>query len=415
VAHLLTSELPEHREAGFVLLQGMPPYQVSRVVRFMKDPLGKMPRSARTAVERYLRHREAEPERFDRAVVRSRKALKHLYASLHVKPNPRADAILFKDSPPRGSLPAVVKELAGSTDPATQARMIVEHKVPYTIAVGAVRKVTPTVLVALIDAMSPQEVINHLKTLKARGALDHPDLKALIDAKLEAAKTDRRVSAYKAQVASDAAGLGGETAEQLREVREEQVKKHGSIRRPTALLVDKSASMHEAIEVGKHVAALISGITEAELYVYAFDRIPYPVRADGDDLAAWEKAFRHLKAENTTSIGCALEALRKKGQRVEQILIVTDEEENAPPRFVDAYQRYCEEVGGQADIVIVRVGRASQQLETQLREIGAPLETVTFRGDYYALPNLVPLLSRPSRLELLMEILDVPLPKRADL
>lgn len=415
VAHLLTSELPEHREAGFVLLQGMPPYQVSRVVRFMKDPLGKMPRSARTAVERYLRHREAEPERFDRAVVRSRKALKHLYASLHVKPDSRADAILFKDAPPKGSLPAVVKELARSTDPATQARMIVEHKVPYTIAVGAVRKVTPTVLVALIDAMSPQEVINHLKTLKARGALDHPDLKALIDAKLEAAKTDRRVSAYKAQVASDAAGLGGETAEQLREVREEQVKKHGSIRRPTALLVDKSASMHEAIEVGKHVAALISGITEAELYVYAFDRIPYPVRADGNDLAAWEKAFRHLKAENTTSIGCGLEALRKKGQRVEQILIVTDEEENAPPRFADAYRRYCEEMGGQVDVVIVRVGRASEQLETQLRELGTPLETVTFRGDYYALPNLVPLLSRPSRLELLMEILDVPLPKRADL
>jgi hypothetical protein len=35
-----------------------------------------------------------------------------------------------------------------------------------------------------------------------------------------------------------------------------------------------------------------------------------------------------------------------------------------------------------------------------------------FTGDYYALPNLVPLLSRPSKLELLVEIMDYPLPKR---
>jgi len=39
-------------------------------------------------------------------------------------------------------------------------------------------------------------------------------------------------------------------------------------------------------------------------------------------------------------------------------------------------------------------------------------DTFTFAGDYYALPNLVPLLSRPSRLELLLEILETPLPER---
>lgn len=35
-----------------------------------------------------------------------------------------------------------------------------------------------------------------------------------------------------------------------------------------------------------------------------------------------------------------------------------------------------------------------------------------FAGDYYSLPNLVPLLSRPSKLELLMEIMQFPLPQR---
>src|SRR5919108_5458563 len=58
VGNLLTSELPEHRDAGFVLLQEFPPYQVARVVDFMKRQRGKLPRSARTAVTRYLRARE---------------------------------------------------------------------------------------------------------------------------------------------------------------------------------------------------------------------------------------------------------------------------------------------------------------------------------------------------------------------
>ena len=61
VGNLLTSDLPEHRDAGFMLLQEFPPYQVARVVDFMKARRGKLPRSARTAVVRYLRAAGEEP------------------------------------------------------------------------------------------------------------------------------------------------------------------------------------------------------------------------------------------------------------------------------------------------------------------------------------------------------------------
>ncbi len=412
IAHLLTSDLEPHRSAGFVLLQELPPYQVSRVIAFMKRQLGKTPRSARTAVERYLRKREADPRLFDRAALRARKALKHLYASLHIRPGERADRILFKDDPPVDSLLHVVKQLAGASTSAEQARLIIEHKLPYTVAVGAVRKVTPAVLVALIDAMSPQEVINNLKSLKARGALEHREVKELIESKLDQARGDDRVSAYKASVAAEATGLGGETARRLEKITEEQVKKRGTIRRSTALLVDKSSSMHQAIEIGKRIAAMISGITESELVVYAFDTVPYPITADGDDLAAWEKAFKLIISNGATSIGCALEVMRRKRQKVEQIIVVTDEGENTAPRFADVYQRYRDELGVAPDVVIVRVGNATQHLQQPLRRMKVPLDVVNFDGDYYSLPNLVPLLARPSRLDLLLEILAVPLPQR---
>ena len=136
VGHLLVSGMPEHREAGFMLLQELAPYQVGRVVDLMKQTLGKAPRSARTAVRRYLQNREKNPVFFDRAALRNRKAMKHLYATLHIRPDMRADQILFKETPPEGSLAFVVKQLAGAATPLEQAEIIVTYNLPYTIAVG---------------------------------------------------------------------------------------------------------------------------------------------------------------------------------------------------------------------------------------------------------------------------------------
>jgi hypothetical protein len=414
VAHLLTSDLTEHRDAGFIMLQEFPPYQVARVVDFMKQHRNKLPRSARTAVQRYLKVRESNPALFDRAALRGRKAMKHLYASLHIKPSERANAILFRDQPPVGSLADVLKQLAKAESAAEQARLIVEFKLPYAIAIGAIKQLTPTVLVALINSMTPQEVINNLKSLKARGAMDHPEVKALIDGKLDEASKSARVAAFKAQVAADAADLDEDTLARLEKVTNEQVKRRGVITRPTALFVDKSGSMEHAIELGKRLAALISGITQADLFVYAFDNIPYPVTAQGKELTDWERAFQHIKAGGGTSIGAPLEAMRKKRQIVDQIIIVTDEGENAAPYFGEVYKTYCRELAIMPNVVIVRVGGYCNWLESQLKGQQAPIETFTFAGDYYSLPNLVPLLTRPSRLELLVEILDMPLPVRSD-
>ncbi|MBI3928711.1 MAG: VWA domain-containing protein [Armatimonadetes bacterium] len=414
VGNLLTSSLTEHREAGFVLLQEFPPYQVARVVDFMKRHSGKVPRCARTAVARYLRKRESDADFFDRAALRGRKAMKKLYASLHIKPGERADAVLFKDQPPEGSLAFLVKELSRAVTPEEQARVIVEHRIPYTIAVGAISRLTPTVLVALIDAMSPAEVINSLSSLKRRGAMDHAGLKALIDEKLEAARQDVRVSAFKAKVAADVSQLDAETAARLEKITEDQLKARGRIARPTALLVDKSSSMDAALEVGKQIGAMISGISETELVVYAFDTMPYPIKAQTDDLASWERAFKNLQAGGCTSVGAPLEAMRVRKQSVEQIILVTDEEENTAPYFAEVYVRYVEELAVRPNIVIVRIGDCRDYLESKLRAINAQVDTFTFGGDYYSLPNLIPLLVRPSRLELLMEILETPLPVRKD-
>jgi hypothetical protein len=448
IVNLVLSAFEGHRDVGLALLRQLPPYQVVRVLDFINGrkqtrkvrpdaKLGRRkqaeaaapetavqtvvtdyglfrnpPRALKTEITRYLREREADADWFDSTVLIARKAVKRLYALLHVAPGERAQKILFDEDPPADSRVFALRQLVKATTPVEQARAILEHQIPYRVAATVIQQMTPTVLMALLERMSPQELINNLGALKRRGAFDNQDLKTQIERKLEAAKTGTRVSAFKAEEAMKAADLSADVRRKLEAVADTQVKAKGRIVRPTALLIDKSGSMNVAIELGKRIGALISTICEKELYVYAFDTMAYPVERAGGDLAAWERALMGIAAGGGTSCGVALEYMRRKGQYVEQIIMVTDEDENTAPLFVDALQKYRAEVKADPNVCFVRTPGARTLLEERCRQAGILADAFQFEGDYYSLPNLVPLLSRPSKLELLMEIMEYPLPVR---
>lgn len=388
----------------------LPPNVVTESFGLFRNP----PRSLRTEIVRYLREREADDDWFDGSVLVARKAIKRLYALNHVKPGERAQRILFDEDPPRDSRLFVLRQLAKAATPDEQARAIVENAIPYRVAATVVRQMTPAVLKALIESMSPQEVINNIASLTQRGAMDDPAAKALIEQKLEAGKTAARVSAFKAGKAIEAAGakVAAGVKAKLEGVADAQVKAKGRIERPTALLIDKSGSMALAIELGKRIGAMISAVCTADLFVYAFDTIAYPIEPAGADLASWERALVGINAGGGTSIGVAVEAMRLKQQYVEQIILVTDEGENTPPLFVQTLQKYRQALQADPSVCIVRTPGATSGIEAQCNAAGIAVDVFQFAGDYYSLPNLVPLLSKPSRLELLMEILAHPLPRR---
>jgi hypothetical protein len=182
---------------------------------------------------------------------------------------------------------------------------------------------------------------------------------------------------------------------------------------------------------------MIAGVCEAELYVYAFDTMAYPIGAgrpglpgflgrllpglaaqepiEEDEIASlarWEQAFAGIKAHGSTSCGVAIEMMRRKEQVVEQIVMVTDEGENSSPRFAQALEAYRETLKADPHIVFVKTGRSSRTLEQACQQMAVAFDAYEFKGDYYALPNLVPLLSRPSKLDLLIDIMAYPLPQR---
>ena len=417
VAHLATCEYSEFREAAWVLLQGLAPYEVARVLDHAKRVIGKAPRSLKSAIAHYLETRENNPRQFDGAAMRARDDLKHLYASLRLKPGQRAQAILFDEQPPENSPLAALKKLAQAESAEEQAEIIVANKIPYTTAVGALRHITPALLVALINAMSPQEVVNNMASLKRRGAMEHAEVKALIEAKLAEAKSDKRVSTMKARKAVEVAQLDAETERKLTAITDQRVADKVEIKRPTALFVDKSGSMTQAIEVAKQLAALVSAVITAEFHVYAFDVAAFEIKVNvprgrRPTLSDWESAFKFIKANGGTSIGVALSKMTKERIYVEQIVLVTDEGENTAPFFRDAWTEYAKELQVAPSVIIVKVGGPHLPFERGLQERGIEMMAYEFRGDVYSLPNVLPLLAMPSKAELVDLIMSYELPRR---
>lgn len=416
VAHLATSAYPEFRGMAWALLQQLAPFEVTRVLDHAKRVVGKAPRSLKSAIAHYLQTRERNERQFDGAALRARNDLKHLYASLRLKPGPRAQAILFDENPPRDSSLFALKQLAKAQSAEEQAEIIIEHKIPYTTAVGALKQITPAVLVSLINAMSPQEVINNMAALKRRGALDDQDVKALIDAKLSAATTDKRVSTMKAKKAVEAANLDKETERKLTEVTNKRVADKVEIKLPTALFVDKSSSMTQAIEVAKQLAALIGAVISADFHVFAFDTAAFeiaPPKTEGrPTLSDWEQAFKFIKANGSTSIGSALKKMLNERIYAEVIVLVTDEGENSAPYFGQTYEDYRKEMNVAPAVIIIQVDGSYDPFANSLQSQGIDFTRYKFGGDHYSLPNLLPLIARPSKAEMVDLIMQYPMPQR---
>lgn len=384
----------------------------------------------KNAVCTYLRVRESDPSMMDGALLRFKKTIAHLYMRSNTLPQNDEkgwiNRFLFNGEAPEGTRIGALTQMARSTDPVEHARLISEFKIPYPIAILAIKNITPSVLVALIEVMSPQELLSNLESLQKRGAMDNPDIKKLIEGKLDALKKGKvRVDAMKGSAAASAiASLDKDIRAKAVEVTDAQLKHHGAIKARTAILIDKSGSMTSAIELGKQVAASISQACVAgnEPIVYLFDSQPIPIvwsTADGDSKtkSAWDKKLQMFNASGGTAPGMAVKAMLSKKQTIEQIVLITDEGENNDAySFVRSIQDYEKEIKSTPAVVILRVGQhATDKIETACKKAGISVDVLDARKtDSVSMPNVLQMLSRRSVFDTLQEILALPLPTRAE-
>ena len=417
-AHLLCSPHREHREAGRCDFQLLEPYRAGRVAFYVRAHL-KVNRQVQGAVRDYLRALEANERRFDGAVLRARRTLHHLYEFFHVKPSPRAQAVLFDDKPPEGSLPHWVKVLARVEDPTEQAKLIAQHKIPYTVATAALKHFTPAIVVALIEAMTPVEAVNARGWLERGGWLRDERIKALYLEKVEQAARDERASVAAMRERESAKGRDEAVEAAIQKAREAKIREGARIQRDTLLAVDVSGSMHAAIEIAQRLGALIAPLCDGELRVICFREhaILLEVKGEGQTLQDWEEAFRLVKADGGTSLGCALERAVSEGFLPAQAIYVTDQGENTTPYLAQVYRRLLEQ-GHDLIFVFLNVHSDYEGVSEQLEEAGARVAVFHFDEDmsrpgwYVALEQLIPVLTGEGPIHLVDRLLALELPAR---
>ena len=193
-----------------------------------------------------------------------------------------------------------------------------------------------------------------------------------------------------------------------------QIKAKGRITRPTALLVDKSASMEQAIELGKRIGAMISAICEKELYVYAFDTLAHEI--DGARARTWppgsgrSAASRPAAARRAACRWPRCAARSSTSSRSSSSPTKARTRRRSSSRPCKLYR--TELKADPQRLHRPHAGRQQPRWKASAGSAGIVTDVFQFTGDYYSLPNLVPMLTRPSKLELLMEIMDYPLPAR---
>ncbi len=404
------------------------PRDLLRGLRFamaIKTP-GRM-KGLKRLVQRYLRAREANWGWFEKTAIQHRASLRELYALTHTPRSAMVGAILFggegskrsgkpfvKESYPRGSVFEILAHLKDMS-PAEAAGTILERRIPFLIAMGALgaKAKEPDLVLALISRMSPTELVTNTKLLERLGVKTDPALRAAFEAGLVKAAGSRKAT-LKTTAAADTFAEDDPLREKLRALQEKQI---ATVKREAALdgnwlvLGDKSGSMQASIEASRHIAATLAKLANGKVSLIFFDTAPRYIDATGKDYDKLLALTKYVEAGGGTSIGCGLLCAIEKNVEIDGIAVVSDGGENSAPYFAPLYKAYCQSTGKNIPVYFYKIqgrDRDSFSPAMKLADVDAQMFDLTSGVDYYSLPNLAQTM-RVQRYGLIEEIMDTPL------
>jgi hypothetical protein len=377
-------------------------------------------RVTRDVAQGYLRAREARPSWWEKSALQHRASMKTLYALNHIKPGKAAQAILFdRDYTGRsvfGLVRLLPKMAAGEA-----ADAIITSKIPFLVAMGAMgkRMKEPEVVRALVERMSPLELVTNSKMLDKLGLQSDPVLRALYFEKMQKVSKST-AGTFKTNRAAEHV-TDERTKDQLRGAQEKQIKALGGIDGTWLILADKSGSMEVSIEVSRVVTATLAKVVTKGVYVSFFDVSPRTLLVEpGTPYENILEATRAIRAQGGTSIGCGLQRAMDNDVDVDGIAIVSDGAENSLPFFASVYGRYCEKMGKEPPVYFFQTQGTEVELEmgaldNSMQSTGHDMQKFDLRAgaDMYALPNIVQTM-RVNRYSLVDEIMGTPLLKLSD-
>lgn len=401
-------ELFENACASLCLLS---PRDFLSAIRFHKDRV--LPRTTgggkflKHAIFLYLKTRESNPNWWDRTVLQHRKTIKELYALNHIRPDARANEILFKRVYPSNSIFTKVKQLKDMS-PKEAAGTILNNKIPFLIAIPAMQgiKDKPDVILALIENMTKAQLINNANALTRWGVMADPVLKSAYEEGL--AKKKGKVGSLKATKAAEMV-TDKKVKKTLKKEQEKQLDSKG-IEGDWLVLGDRSTSMRVSLEISKQIAAFLARSVKGKVHLVLFNTRPTYFDVTGKTFDEIKQITNRYGSSGATSIGCGLGLLAAKNIVVNGIAICSDGGDNTHPWFYNAYRDYAEQFGIKPTCYLWHVPGDHDVLSRTCEESGIQLERFSMgkNVDYNSIPNLA-LTMRTNRYSLVEEILDTKL------
>lgn len=397
-----TEEYAGLRENSIACLADLSPRDLLRAWRFSREVrigTGMLNK----AVEYKLRKLESKPKKWERVAMQHRRSLKELYAVAHLAPDPVAHAVLFRGDLRRTPGLRALCALS-SVSPTFAAGLVAKNKIPFLVAVGAAgpNAKHPDFVLAMIDSMTPTELVTNSKMLERLGLNSTPHLRAAYDQALERAAGSKK-QVLKTSVAA-AAVTEGKTKEKLEKLQAQQLDGAG-LRGNWLVLCDKSGSMQQAIEFSKHVAATLAAYAE-KVNLTFFDTQAYPHDVSGMSLQQIQKKVGPIVAVGGTSIGVGLARAMANSEEYDGIVILSDFMENTSPAFLPTYNEYQKRKGTDVPVYCLLFGWGDGAKNVPGWK---DMEWRDMKGvDYHSIPNLV-LTMRANRYSLVDEIMETSL------
>lgn len=420
----LSKEDKEFAENAISSLMLLDPKNLSKAYEFNKtlSKNGKVisgghRRMFEKGIKKYLEIRESNKGWFDRTAVQHRESMKKLYAISHCKPSEYVQNILFDRNYPKGSVFEKISHLR-SMSPKEAAGTVLQYKIPFQIAIGSLGKKkseyekNPEFLLALMEGMSGQQLLNNTKFLTSLGVFRSSMLKSEYNKALERAKKDKKVSTLKAgktiEALKEVSGVDEHLINQLSNLQDTKISQKG-IEGDWVVLGDCSGSMTQAIEMAKHIASFITKSVKGKVYLIFFNDFPKFFDVTGKSLIEIQNECKYIRANGATSIGCGIKFLQEKGIVVNGIAIVSDGGDNTHPYFHDSYNNYIKKMDIQPTVYFYRLNGDSDYLSNFCKKSNIMIEKIdSTKIDYYSLPNIVSLM-KTSVYGLIDEIMSTPL------
>jgi hypothetical protein len=362
----------------------------------------------------YLRAREACPPWWERTALAFRPSLKALYAVTHTKANELAKRVLFTRDYPDGSIFALIRSLRHLSAEEVAGHLRVQH-IPFLTALRALggRVKEPTILAALVDTMTPGQLMHNRKTLEAWGVQTTAASRGATQAAMTRAQRGMRRDTVLAttKAATAIAEEDPSLAIELEAVQEAQLDAQARIEGNWLILGDRSSSMQHAVATTQLLAAYMARMVKGRVLLVFFNHEPESYDVTGKTYAQIQAMTQHIQAEGGTAIGCGVALALERQFAADAIAIVSDGGERHAPGFPDAYARYSAWLTKQPPVYLYRVpGQDPDWLSGPCQAAGMPYQVFPVAPgiDAYALGALAATM-RVQRYGLLDEIMQTPL------